>query len=199
MTNTGEVMRKLIYYVASTLDGFIAHEDGSYDGFPWDDEYGADLLWSFPETFPMHLRGDANAPADNKWFDVVLMGRKTYEVGLQVGVTSPYPTLDQYLFSRTMTASPDEQVKLVAENALEAVAALKQDTGKLIWLCGGVDLAAELLSADLIDELIVKLNSVLFGSGIPLFGGSIEPAALELTDSTIYHSGHVLLYYTVKR
>jgi hypothetical protein len=39
------------YYVAATLDGFIAHEDGSFDGFLWDDDYGVYLLASFPETF----------------------------------------------------------------------------------------------------------------------------------------------------
>src|SRR5690606_32914308 len=100
-------MRELIYYVASTLDGFIAHEDGSFEGFPWDDAYGADLFASFPETIPAHLREGQSTRAGNKYFDAVLMGRKTYEVGLQEGITSPYPTLEQYVFSRTMKESPD--------------------------------------------------------------------------------------------
>ncbi len=118
---------------------------------------------------------------------------------LRVGVTSPYPTLDQYVFSRTMKESPDEQVEIVAENAVDVVAALKEETGKAIWLCGGANFAATLFSADLIDELIVKLNPVLFGSGIPLFGRGIEQTSLDLTDSTIYSTGHVLLHYVVKR
>ncbi len=84
-------MRELVYYIASTLDGFIAHVDGSFDGFPWDDEYGTDLFASFPETIPAHLQGAKGAPDDNKWFDTVLMGRKTYEVGLREGITNPYP------------------------------------------------------------------------------------------------------------
>ena len=77
--------------------------------------------------------------------------------------------------------------------------ALKSETAKAIWLCGGADLATTLFSAALIDELIVKLNPVLFGSGIPLFGRGIEQTSLELTDSTIYGTGHVLLYYRVKQ
>ncbi len=192
-------MRKLIYYVALTLDGFIADEDGSPDGFPFSDEYAAELFASFPETFPGPFRTDEGTRADNKWFDAVLMGRKTYEVGLRVGVTSPYPTLDQYVFSRTMKESPDQQVELVSENAVDVVAALKSETGKAIWLCGGADFATTLFSADLIDELMVKLNTVLFVSGIPLFRRSIEHTSLELTDSTIFSTGHVSLYYTVKR
>ncbi len=192
-------MRKLIYYVALTLDGFIADEDGSPDGFPFEDEYAAELFASFPETFPGPFRTDEGTRADNKWFDAVLMGRKAYEVGLRVGVTNPYPTLDQYVFSRTMKESPDERVKLVAEDAVDVVTALKSETGKAIWLCGGADFATTLFSADLIDELIIKLNPVLFGSGIPLFGRSIEQTALELTDSTIFSTGHVLLHYRVNR
>ncbi len=49
-------MRELVYYVASSIDGFIAHEDGTFDGFPWDDAFIADLVETFPETFPVHLR-----------------------------------------------------------------------------------------------------------------------------------------------
>lgn len=99
-------MRKLKYYVACTVDGFIAREDGSFDCFPMAGEHFADLFDSFPETFPAHFQEAQGIRAENKQFDAVLMGRKTYEVGLNVGVTNPYPTLKQYVFSRAMKASP---------------------------------------------------------------------------------------------
>ncbi len=153
---------------------------------------------SFPETIPAHLRHAMGARVGNKWFDDVLMGRKTYEVGLKEGITNPYPTMRQYVFSRTMKESPDEHVELVSENAVELVSALKQETGKAIWLCGGADLAATLFAQGLIDKIILKLNPVLFGKGIPLFSGLVKVANLELTDSKIYSSGHVLLHYRVK-
>jgi dihydrofolate reductase len=192
-------MRDVVYYVASSLDGFIAHEDGSFGGFPWDERYGADLFATFPETFPAHARPDREAPTDNQWFDAVLMGRKTYEVGLTEGITSPYPTLRQYVFSRTMERSPDENVVLVSEDPGDAVRALTREPGKAIWLCGGAELAATLFTAGLVDRLIVKLNPVVFGSGIPLFRGRVEQAPLELTDSKVYPSGHAVLHYVVKR
>ncbi|MCG8434045.1 MAG: dihydrofolate reductase family protein [Gammaproteobacteria bacterium] len=170
-------MRKLKYYVACTLDGFIAHPDGSLDGFPWDDEVVADFFDS------------------HKLFDIVLMGRKTYEVGLKEGKTNPYPTMRQYVFSRSMEESPDENVTLISENALELVRELKQETGKDIWLCGGADLAGTLFADNLIDELTIKLNPVLFGTGIPLFSGAIKQTALELIDTKIYQCGTVFLHY----
>jgi dihydrofolate reductase len=85
-------MRELIYYVACTVDRFIAREDGSFDFFLAEGEHFADLLESFPDTIPAHLRDAMGVRAGNKLFDVVLMGRKTYEVGLKVGLTNPYPT-----------------------------------------------------------------------------------------------------------
>jgi len=126
------------------------------------------------------------------------MGRKTYDVGLREAAVSPYPTLDQYVFSRSMRESPHEDVTLVEDDARSFVPTLKQQDGNAIWLCGGADLAGSLFAAGLVDELIVKLNPVVFGSGIPLLGPAIEPAALELTDSFVYPSGHVRLHYSVR-
>lgn len=172
-------MRTLKYYVALTLDGFIAHEDGSFDGFPHDEAVVADFFESF------------------NWFDVVLMGRKTYEVGVAQGVTSPYPMMRQYVFSRTMAESPDPAVTLVSENAVQMVRALKEEDGRPIWLCGGAVLATTLFQAGLIDEIIVKLNPVLFGKGIPLFTETLRPTMLELYEQKGYEQGTQLLRYKV--
>lgn len=193
----------ITYYVASSLDGFIAHEDGTWGGFLTEGEHFADLFASFPETLPDHLRDvlpdhlreALGVRGVSKRFDVVLMGRGTYEEGLKLGVTHPYPTMKQYLFSRTMTESPDAQVELVSENAVAVVGALKHEPGKDIWLCGG-GLATTLFSE--IDEMIVKLNPVLLGSGIPLFSGDVQQTDLELTDSKVYRNGFMLLHYRLK-
>ncbi len=123
-------MRALVYYIATTLDGFIACEDGSFEDFLWDDDFIAELLATYPETFPAPMRSGEYSRADNRRFDAVLMGRKTYEVGLREGLTDPYPTLDQYLFSRSMTESPDPAVVLVSAGAVDAVKVLKQESGR---------------------------------------------------------------------
>ena len=81
------------------------------------------------------------------------MGRKTYEVGLKDGVTSPYSHMKQYVFSQSMKQSPNENVKLISENAIEFIKALKNESGKGIWLCGGGNLATALFTNYLIDQL----------------------------------------------
>ena len=195
-------MRALTYYVACTVDGFIAAPDGSFDAFLSEGEHLADLFAEYPETVPAHLRALVGAPedAESRHFDTVLMGRSTYEVGLAVGVTSPYPHLRQYVFSRTMREPPDPAVQLVRGNALDVVRQLKREsTGKGIWLCGGGALAAALLPE--IDALVLKINPILLGAGIPLFAGPPAAArvALERNYSRSYDNGFALVSYRVKR
>ncbi|WP_299487110.1 dihydrofolate reductase family protein [Acaryochloris sp. IP29b_bin.137] len=175
-------MRKLKYYIASTVDGFIAHQDGSLDGFLMTGDHVSDYL------------------AALKQFDAVLMGRKTYEVGVKEGVTNPYPHMQQFVISRTLQTSPDESITVVSDGLETLVRDLKARTGQDIYLCGGGQLATTLLAAQLIDDIILKVNPVLFGTGIPLFAGSqlsIPTTRLQLSDHTIYSNGLVLLLYTV--
>ena len=144
-------MRELKYYVACTVDGFIANSDGSFDGFLHDGDHVPDFIASY------------------QWFDTVLMGRKTYEVALNAGVTNPYPSMRQYLFSRSIEQSPDENVTLVKENAVDLVTDLKKQAGKAIWLCGGANLAATLFTASLIDEIILKVIPSCSARAFPSF------------------------------
>lgn len=174
-------MSDLTYHVAASLDGFIAHKDGSFDGFGWDDEVVSDLS------------------TDLERFGVVLMGRKTYEVGLKEGKTSPYPSMRQVVFSRTMEESPDEAVELVRGDVVEFVRALKSEEDASVWLCGGADMASTLMGAGLVDHVVVKLNPVVFGAGVPLFNGDAGQSLLELTETKVYDSGIVLLRYNVNR
>ena len=189
-------MREIVYYVAATVDGFIARSDGSYAGFPWDDGFGAALRARFPETFPEHV-GGPSGPDANHAFDAVLMGRKTYEVGLVDGYTNPYPSLASYVFSRSLERNPHPNVTLTRDDPVAVARELKSQAGKAIWLCGGAELASALFSAGLVERLIVKLNPVVFGAGIPLLGRETARRPLTLTESQVYPSGHALLHYRV--
>lgn len=191
-------MRKLVYYIACSVDGFIAHLDGSHNGFSQDSDYLTDLFSAFPETVPSHLRGAMGLQTANRWFDTVLMGRKTYEIGLKEGITSPYSHLKQYLFSRSLTETPDPDVELVSQNAAQIVTALKREAGENIWLCGGGTLATELLAHGLIDQMILKINPFLMGAGIPLFAETIQQSALKVIDSKLYDNGVWLVHYNIE-
>lgn len=191
-------MKELTYFVACSLDGFIAHQDGSHGGFSQDEAYLSDLFSDFPETVPSHFRDALGISGENKWFDTVLMGRKTYEVGLKEGVTSPYTHLKQVVFSRSLPASPAKNVELISTDAAGFVSRLKDEAGQGIWLCGGAELATTLFAHRLIDQLILKVNPFLMGAGIPLFAHGIQPTALTLGDRKIYDNGVVRLHYRLK-
>jgi len=182
-------MRKLVYFVAGTLDGYIAAPDGSWDFFAAGDDVIAYMKEHYPETLPTHLR--ESGPI--RVFDTVLMGRRTYEPALKAGITSPYAHLTQIVFSRLLT-SPDPAVRVVAgEDPLEVVAQLKRRPGRDIWLAGGGHLAGQLLPA--VDELVIKLNPVVAGAGIPLAAAAFHPHAYAFTDATPLPSGVVVLRY----
>lgn len=172
-------MRKVKYSLASSLDNFIAREDGSID---WLSIEGVEMS-DFADSF--------------KSFDAVLMGRKTYELGLSQGMAA-YPNMKNYVFSRTLKQSSNKRVEIVSENAGECVRNLKNEAGKDIWLMGGGNLAAALLAENLIDEIDLTVYPILLGSGIPFFSEINGQIDLELTDSKTHKSGLVSLLYRVK-
>ncbi len=173
-------MRKIIYHVAITLDGFLARQDGSFDFFPTAGDHIADYVTTLTTAY-----------------GAVVMGRHTYEVGLRVGVTDPYPHLATYVVSSTMTASPDARVTLVRDDVEGAMRRLREQPGKDIYLAGGGQLASRLLAAGLVDEVWLKVNPVLLGAGIPLAPGLGSPLPLRLLSTRVYDSGVVLTRYAV--
>ena len=189
-------MRKLVYYVATTIDGFIAGADGADPSgtvFELEGDHMPAMIAEYPETVPTHVRAAMGIDATNRHFDTVLMGRASYQPGLDLGVTSPYAHLRQYVFSTTITESPDLGVEIVAGDPIEKVRELKKEDGKDIWLCGGGKLAAAVQPE--VDELRIKLNPVTIGTGIPLFDGEFDPQRFRLTSTRAFESGMIFLTY----
>jgi dihydrofolate reductase len=188
--------RRLVYYVACTLDGFIARADGTFDWALFDGEHFADLVERFPETFPAHFRARLGASPLARRFDTVLMGRTTYEVGYKEGILSPYAPLRQFVVSRTLPDLAPPEVLVYRGAPLDLVRQLKADSGGDIWLCGGGQLAGALVGE--IDELILKINPVLIGGGIPLFVGASGTWRTTLLEHKAYANGFVLARYAVE-
>ncbi|MFG3708711.1 dihydrofolate reductase family protein [Micromonospora sp. NPDC047670] len=193
-------MRKLVYYVATTLDGFIAGPDGADPtgpgGFwPIPEDYLGHLVTEYPETLPAPAREALGVTAEGTRFDTVLEGRHSYEIGLDAGITDAYPHLRHLVFSRTLAESPDPAVEVVSGDPIATVRALKQQDGKDIWVIGGGALAGALYPE--IDRLIVKLAPLTIGAGIPLFGRDavFEPRTWKLADHTVLGSGALFLTY----
>lgn len=177
-------MRKLIYHVATTIDNFIAHQDGSVNGFLMEGDHASDYM--------EHL----------KLYDTVVMGRGTYEIGYTYGMQpgdAPYPHMQHYIFSKTLKfdKAPAEQLHVIDSDPVAFIKELKQERGSDIYLCGGGAFAGFLFEQELIDTLILKLNPVVYGSGIRLFGNSAKKVNLQLLESKQYQSGVMLLNYRI--
>ncbi|MBP2326242.1 dihydrofolate reductase [Kibdelosporangium banguiense] len=187
-------MRKLVYYIAVSLDGYIAGPGGEYDFYPGDDAYAAWMGQRFPETIPTHIRamlGVQDAP--NKTFDTVLMGRGTYEI--DTAVTNPYAHLKQYVVSSTLEQA-DPAITLVRSDPIGLVRELKQQDGLDIYLCGGGKLAGELLPE--IDQLIIKSYPVIAGAGIPMIDGDFQPTGFTPAERESFDCGVFVTWYSRK-
>lgn len=185
-------MRPLVYYVATSLDGYIAASDGSVDDIPTAPETLRAVFAEYPETCPVHAREALGVDAPPRHFDTVVMGRRTHEPALAAGLTSAYPHLRQYVVTHR-TDLPEDTTLTVTDDPVGTVRALKDEDGLGIWLCGGAELAAGLV--DEIDELHLKVNPVSLGSGIPLFRGGTGARRWALAATTPLPGGVLLNRY----
>jgi dihydrofolate reductase len=169
-------MRRLRYNVAASLDGFIATPDGAYDWIVGDDNIDFEALYAE--------------------FDLVVMGRRTYEVLRRQGDQDPTLGRQVVVASRTIATADRPGVSFLADGVAEAVRDLKQQQGKDIWLFGGGELARTLFDAGLVDTVEVAVMPVLLGAGVPMLAppGQVR---LRLLSSSALSSGIQLLKYVV--
>lgn len=187
-------MRELVYYIAVSIDGYIAGPGDEVDFYPGSDEYMAHMLAEYPDTIPSHIRSQVGlAEVPLKRFDTVLMGRRTYEPALAECITSPYSHLRQVVFSRGLEPQ-DPAVTVESGDPLEVARALKSEDSPLdIYLAGGGTLAAVLLPE--IDRIIVKQYPVVAGAGRPAFSGAFAPTRFELEDISRFDGGNAIMTY----
>ena len=179
-------MRRLIYDIAVSLDGFIAG--------PKDDTSAFLMQGDHVNDYFERLRG----------YTACVIGKGAYEVGYTWGIkpgVNPYPHLDVHVCSNTIVLPPDSAVKTARGDAVSFVRNLKQQGEGDIYLCGGGAFAGSMLRAGLIDTLLLKLNPVVLGGGVPLFGSErFDPAQrFRLTGTQPYDSGVALLTYEASR
>ncbi|MEU9864853.1 dihydrofolate reductase [Streptomyces sp. NPDC047971] len=193
-------MRKLTYYIACTIDGFIGDPKGDATSLYKfvDAPYLEYMNGAYPETIPAQGREALGIDAANKRFDTVVQGLGSYQLALDIGVTSPYGHMRELVATRSLTESPDPNVELIADDLVGRIRELKAEDSPLdIWLCGGSQIAGELIEE--IDELIIKTYPQVYGSGMPMFGAGFEPRDFELGEVRTFDNGVLVRTYTRKR
>jgi dihydrofolate reductase len=164
--------RKVVLFIASSLDGYIAGKDDDISWLFDDNDYG--------------YRGFLAS------VDTVLMGRRTYDLALQMG-PFPYADKDCYVFSRSLMGG-DENVEFVDRPVKEFVETLREREGKDIWLMGGSELIFHFMKAGIVDEFVISVHPRILGDGIPLFMPGISSLALRLVGSESFSSGLVQMH-----
>ncbi|MEM6841161.1 MAG: dihydrofolate reductase family protein [Bacteroidota bacterium] len=173
-------MRKIIYYVASSLDGYIAGENDDIS------------------QFILQGEGVDKYQLDLAHFRTVIMGRKTYEFGYQYGLQTgqpAYPHMHHHIFSNSLTINNLSEQVQIEKLSVSRVEEIRENAKTNIYLCGGGQLAGWLLENGLIDQLKLKLNPVVLGSGTKLFGDSTANERWELTDKESFSDGLQILTY----
>ena len=185
-------MRKLIYYVAVSIDGYIADRAGGFDAFLAEGDHASVVFGEYADALPAHVHAALAIEPPMTRFDTVVMGWNTLTPALDAGITSPYPHLRQIVASRH-PRDVDPAIALT-DDPLDTVRELKREEGLDIWLCGGGQLAGALMPE--IDHMVLKRNPIVFGSGIPLFGdATAEPRSYALTRTRSFESGVVVEEY----
>jgi dihydrofolate reductase len=180
-------MRKIIVYIATSADGFIARKDGAVD---WLDrprtagDYGMGKFW--------------------RSIDTILWGRKTYDMVLRFqkeGKDSPdnYGGIKNYAFSRRPPKKVAPGFEFIKEPIKKFAKRLRSQKGKNIFMMGGAGIIASFLDSGGIDEFIIHVIPTFIGEGIPLIAPRHRTVPLKLVSIKKFSDGVVRLHYQVTR
>jgi len=170
--------RRVILFIAMSLDGYIAKSDGDI-GF----------------LSMVELEGRDYGYADFiKTVDTVIVGRKTYDKVISMAGDNAYGDRDVYIITRC--AKPQSgHLKFYSLALKDLVHTLKRSSGKHIFVDGGAEIVNEMLLGNLIDEFYISVVPLLLGEGISLFKSGRPETDLKLIHSQYFEKGLVQLHY----
>ena len=173
-------MRKVILYIAMSVDGYIADNNGSVNWLNQNEEY-VDTYSSFINNI-----------------DTVIMGWNTYhQIITELSPTTwVYSNLMSYIITHKNITST-EQIIFYNENPCNLVKHLLEQSGKNIWICGGANIVQQLMKQNLIDIYYISIIPTILGSGIRLFESINNYINLHLL-KTQNNNGVVELIYVKK-
>ena len=167
-------MRKIILFIASSLDGYIAKKDGGVDWLPENSPSGYEKFY--------------------KSIDTIIMGKTTYDQILTFG-EYPYGDKKSYVFTRSNDQNKDENTQFV-NNVEKLVKDILSNPGMDIWLVGGSQIISTFMNLGFVDEIILSIIPVVLGNGIPLFVDIQKETKFDLVQ-TIDYDALIELHYKI--
>lgn len=172
-------MIEVVYAVGASLDGYIATPDG-----------GVEWMAPFSTAGEDHGFGDFYASVD-----ALLMGSRTYEVGLEAGGGWRGADKQSWVFTHRDLPVVHPSVTLTSEDPSNVVESLQSRRFQRAWLMGGGKLATSFRAKGLISRYEIGVLPILLGDGIPMFADPSRLEKLRLVKVKPYASGIVSMTY----
>ena len=185
-------MRKLILFMHTSLDGFVAGLNGEMNWIKVDE-----AIFDFVGTMTDRA-------------DTALYGRVTYEMMESYWPTAAdkptatkhdiehsqwYNKVSKFVLSGTIKATGLLNTRVFGENIPENINKIKQQDGKNIIIFGSPSASNSLLKMGVVDEFWIFVNPVLLGQGVPLFKDIAESVQLTLVETRAFDNGVIALHY----
>ena len=185
-------MRNLIFFMHTSLDGFVAGLNGEMNWIKVDEE-----IFDFVATMTTQA-------------DTALYGRVTFEMMQgywpragelpnaskhDIEHSEWYNRVAKVVLSKTIDETGLQNTKVISDQLTDNINKLKQQEGKNILIFGSPGASQSLLKKGLIDEFWLFVNPILLGKGKPLFKEQLQPTPLKLIESKIFASGVIALHY----
>lgn len=176
-------MKRIISYIAISLNGKIARADGRVDWLdavpnPDNTDFG---YYDFYDSI-----------------DVTIQGNSTYQQIIGWDLEFPYKEKRNYVITRNTSLEDTEYITFISKDHIEEIKKLKEEEGKDIWLIGGGKVNALLMDHGLVDEIRIHIMPIVIPDGLDLFIGLDNDHRLELKESKVYNNGVMEIHYDVK-
>ena len=188
-------MRKLTGAVFLSLDGIMQAPGGPEEDPTGNFQFGG---WTAP--FWIEDMGPFEKIIDGEYD--LLLGKRTYDIfaaywphNRDIPIGERFQRINKYVLTHSNEPLAWENSSKIAGDTADAVSALKQTEGRDLLIQGSSTLYPPLVSAGLIDRLVLMTFPVLLGRGKKIFDGSQKPSGLELIDSFVSSSGVVTTIY----
>ena len=189
-------MRKLIFFMHTSLDGFVAGPNGEMHWIKVDEEI-FDFVGTMTEKADTALYGRVTYEMMEAYWPEA--GKKPNATKHDIEHSEWYNKVPKVVLSRTMNQMGIDNTRVVSNRLPENINDIKNQDGKNIIIFGSPSASQSLLNENLVDEFWLFVNPIILGKGMPLFKDVTETTKLKLLESKTFSCGVIALHYETIR